>query len=114
MILKDTSVIPEFSSPILTANTIANEVASLQGANLTLTSGHRPGDPKKHGDLPSNAADYRRWNIAYPKEFCAELFTRLGEAGQDPYYDGEYWVWRGQQYDVLLGKKNIHVEYDPK
>lgn len=115
MILKDTSVIPEFSGPILLAIMAANEVAALQGANLILTDGKRPlsDGRSKHEDSPSNAVDIRRRNLNDPEGFCADLFERLGERG-DPYDSGIYRVWRGQQYDVLISDINIHVEYDPK
>lgn len=96
MKLKEGVLIHEMTPQILLAIMIADRVFSEAGSPLVLTSvcdgTHKVGSLHYSGD----AVDLRIWHLDDPQATAQVLRESLGE-----------------NYDVVLERTHIHVEYDP-
>lgn len=99
MRLKDETVRPEgLNSRLVSAIFLADRLHRQEtGKELVITSLNDGKHKKDSLHYSGKAADLRIWELQDPSLFCAELAQALGD-----------------DFDVVLERDHIHLEYDPR
>ena len=97
MRLKDASVNPDgITGELFLALLAADEVYKAHGSEAVITSMNDADHMQGSKHYTGEAADLRRWNVWSPSKVVRELRDALGD-----------------DYDVILERTHIHIEFDP-